>query len=330
MNNELLESIKNLTEKEISLSQVSEYLKLNEFEILGLLRELRQEGINIGIQKKDDDIYLFNHGERELNKDNRYQFYTDENNEFKFVAISDTRLGSKYQQLTILNDIYLKAYEMGYRNVILCGNISEGLFSVANTYSDTNFLADTLEQVDYITQYYPYVEGMKTYFITGTRDEKHLKNNKINIGKRISDLREDMVYLGNTSCNVEIDKANMLVFSPKLEKTYTVSYRPQQQVDSFRSEDKPDILLYGGLLQMEKMTYRNVKCISVPSVCATTKEMSDKRYANTVGAWYVTVSTDKYGNLTNVRAIDSVYYKTNKDDYTKRKVLKITKDSKGE
>ncbi len=330
MNNELLESIKNLTEKEISLSQVSEYLKLNEFEILGLLRELRQEGINIGIQKKDDDIYLFNHGERELNKDNRYQFYTDENNEFKFVAISDTRLGSKYQQLTILNDIYLKAYEMGYRNVILCGNISEGLFSVTNTYSDTNFLADTLEQVDYITQYYPYVEGMKTYFITGTRDEKHLKNNKINIGKRISDLREDMVYLGHTSCNVEIDKANMLVFSPKLEKTYTVSYRPQQQVDSFRSEDKPDILLYGGLLQMEKMTYRNVKCISVPSVCATTKEMSDKRYANTVGAWYVTVSTDKYGNLTNVRAIDSVYYKTNKDDYTKRKVLKITKDSKGE
>lgn len=326
MNSELLESIKNLTEKEISLSEVSNILKINQFEVLGLLREVRQEGTNIGIQKKDDGIYLFNHGERELSEDNRYQFYTDEFNEFKFVAISDTRFGSKYQQLTILNDIYIKAYEMGYRNVILCGNISEGLFSVTNTYSDTNFLADTLEQVDYITQYYPYIEGMKTYFITGVRDEKHLKNNKINIGKRISDLREDMIYLGHNSCNIEIDKANMFVFSPKLEKTYTVSYRPQQQVDSFRSEDKPDILLYGGLLQMEKMTYRNVKCISVPSVCATTKEMSDKRYANTVGAWYVTVTTDKYGNLLNVRAIDSVYYKTNKDDYTKRKVLRITKD----
>ena len=326
MNNDVLESIKNLTEKEISLSSVSELLKINQYEILGLLRELRQDGINIGIQKKDDDIYLFNYGERELNKDNRYQFYTDEDNEFKFVAISDTRMGSKYQQLTILNDIYMKAYEMGYKNVILCGNISEGLFPVANMYADTNFLADSLEQVDYICQYYPYIDGIKTYFITGMRDEKHLKNNKINIGKRISDIRSDMIYLGHTSCNIEIDKANMLVFSPKLEKTYTVSYRPQQQIDSFRSEDKPDILLYGGLLQMEKMTYRNVKCISVPSVCATTKEMSDKRYANTVGAWYVTVKTDKYGNLLNVRAIDSVYYKTNKDDYTKRKVLKITKN----
>ena len=138
-----------------------------------------------------------------------------------------------------------------------------------------------------------------------------------------------MIYLGHTSCTVEIDRANMLVFSPKLEKTYTVSYRPQQQIDSFRSEDKPDILLYGGLLQMEKMTYRSVKCISVPSVCATTKEMSDKRYSNTVGAWYVTVTTDKYGNLLYVRAIDSVYYKTNKDDYTKRKVLKMARNAGG-
>lgn len=330
MNNDLLESIKNLTEKEISLSSVSSILNLSEFEVLGVLRELRQEGTNIGIQKKDDDIYLFNHGERENNKDNRYQFYTDEANEFKFVAIADTRLGSKYQQLTILNDIYLKAYEMGYRNVILCGNISEGLFPVTDAYSDTNFLADTMAQVDYITQYYPFVEGMKTFFITGKKDEKHLKNNKINIGRRISEVREDMVYLGHISCNVSIDKANMLVFSPKLEKTYTVSYRPQQQINSFRSEDKPDILLYGGLLQMEKMSYRSVTCISVPTVCATTKEMSDKRHANTVGAWYITITTDKYGNLMNVRAIDSVYYRTNKDDYTKRKVLKITKDTRGE
>ena len=52
MNNELLENIKNLTEKEISLSEVSKFLEINEFEVLGLLRELRQDGINIGIQER--------------------------------------------------------------------------------------------------------------------------------------------------------------------------------------------------------------------------------------------------------------------------------------
>lgn len=323
-NKELLNQLTNLTKKEVSLSVLCEALELNEYEVLALIRQLRLDGINILTQIRDDDIYMFNHGERELEEENTYKFHTDENNEFKFVAISDTRFGSKYQQLSILNDIYTKAYDLGYKNVILCGNISEGLYPLTNIYSESNFLDDTLTQIDYITQSYPYIEGMKTYFITGIKDEKHLKNNKINIGKRISDIRGDMVYLGYSSCNISIDKANMLVSNSKLAKTYTLSYRAQQQVDSFRSEDKPDILLYGGLLQMEKFTYRNVKCISVPSVCATTKEMNDKRYSNTIGAWYVTVKTDKYGRLEKLNAIDSVYYKTNKDDYKKSKILKLT------
>ena len=315
---EIFEKLKELTQKEVSLTSICEELKINDYEVLGFVRELRLDGINISIQKKDDDIYLFNQGEKELNEDNNYVFETDENNEFKFIAISDTRFGSKFQQLSILNDIYLKGYELGYRNVILCGNISEGIYPLTNIYAESNFLDDTLRQVDYITSFYPRIEGMKTYFITGAKDEKHLKNNKINIGKRISDIRDDMIYLGYTSCNIKIDKANMFVFNPKLAKTYTVSYRPQQQIDSFRSEDKPDIMLYGGLLQMEKFTYRNVSCISVPSVCATTKEMSDKRYSNTIGAWYITIKTNKYGYLQEVKAIDSVYYKTNKYEYTNR------------
>ena len=56
--------------------------------------------------------------------------------------------------------------------------------------------------------------------------------------------------------------------------------------------------------------------------------MSDKRHSNTIGAWYVTVKTDKFGNLKSVRAIDSVYYKTNKDDYLRPKVLRLTMDNK--
>ncbi len=327
-NKEMLEKIKQLTKKEISLSEISQQLGINEYEVMALIRELRLTGINIVTQQRDDDIYMYNHGEKELTDENSYQFYTDEENEFKFVAISDTRFGSKSQQLSILNDIYLKANELGFHNVILCGNITEGLYPLNNIYSESNFLDDTLRQVDYITEYYPAVDGMTTYFITGAKDEKHLQSNQINIGKRIELARSDMVYLGKRSCTVNIYKVKMRTFNPKLVKTYTTSYRPQQQVDSFRSEDKPDILLYGGLLQMEKFTYRNVVCISVPSVCATTREMSDKRHSNTIGAWYVTVKTDKFGNLKSVRAIDSVYYKTNKDDYLRPKVLRLTIDNK--
>lgn len=327
-NKNLLEKLKKLSEKEISLSMLCEELELNAYEILALATKLREEGINIDTRKLDDDIYIFNRGEGDTKDENSYEFTTDQNNEFKFVAISDTRFGSKSQQLSILNDIYSKAYEMGYTNVIHCGNITEGLYPTSISYNDNpNFLDDTLRQVDYIIKYYPYIKNMKTYFITGYKDEIHLKKNRINIGKRISDNRSDMIYLGHTSCNVKIDKGSMLIFNPKLGKTYTVSYRPQQQIDSFRSEDKPNILLYGGLLQMEKFPHRNVTCISVPSVCATTKEMNDKRYSNTVGAWYVTIKTNEKGFIEKIDAIDSVYYLTNKDDYLKTKVLRIKKEN---
>lgn len=335
----LLEQVQNLTKKEISLEELSTNLNLSKYEVLGLIGKLHENGINISEKILDDDIYLFNHGEKEFDEKTTIKFDTDENNLFKFIAISDLRFGSKSQQLSILNDIYTKAYESGFKNVIICGNITEGIYPIDSKYADSTFLDDTMRQVDYIIENFPKIEGMKTYFITGSKDQKHFLEKKINVGKRISESRSDMIYLGDGSCNVLIDKVKMNIFNPTLGKTYTVSYRPQQQVDSFRSEDKPDIFLCGGLLQMEKFNYRNVNCITVPSVCATTEEMEDKRYSNTVGAWFIAVHTNEKGELDKISAVDSVYYVTKKDDYKGSKSLYImdgvkktsqTKDSNNE
>ncbi len=315
----------NYITKERSLSQVCKELDMNEYEALGLVGYIRNKGINIALKKTYNDIYMIKMGDIEYHEKNTYDFVTDDSNEFKFIAISDTRLGSKYQQLSILNNIYQIGYENGYRNVILCGNLSAGLYHITDIYSETNFINDTQSQIDYIVENFPYIKGMKTYFITGKIDDKHLKQEKISIGRKVAEKRDDMIFLGENSCDVHIDNTTMQVLGNKLGKTYTVSYRTQQQVDSFRSEDKPDILLYGGLLQMEKFTYRNVNCISVPSVCATTKEMTEKRFSNTIGAWYITVKTNEKGLLESVTAISSPYYVTVKDDYLKAKPIKNSK-----
>ncbi len=324
-NDETIRKFLNLISKEQSLSSICEEMNMNSYEVLGLVNYIKNCGTNIAIKRAVDDIFMLNMGDIKYQEKNTYNFATDELNEFKFIAIADTRLGSKSQQLSILNDIYLKGHENGYDKVLLCGNISAGLYPLTDIYAETNFVDDTLGQIDYIVNHYPQIDGMKTYFITGAIDDKHLKQTKINIGKRISESRSDMIYLGENSCDVIIDKAIMRILACKVGKTYTVSYRPQQQIDSFRSEDKPDILLYGGLLQMDKLTYRGVKSLSIPSVCATSKEMTEKRYSNTIGAWYITVRTNKKGELESINAIASPYYQTAKDDYLKAKVLKEPK-----
>lgn len=319
---ELEDKLLELLKRESSLEKVCEMLELNEYEALALVKYIQDSGINIVVNARDDDIYMINRGDFELEDNKPYEFHTDKNNEFKFVAIADTRFGSKYQQLSILNDIYEKADELGYKNVFLCGNISNGLYDISNMYSETSFLDDTQRQIDYILENYPKIDGMKTYLVNGKTDSKHLKKNITSIGKKLAEGRDDFVYLGNLSANVKIDNVAMQILAGNLGKTYTVSYRPQQQIDSYRSEDKPDILLVGGYLQMEKFTYRGVTEISVPSVCATTPKMNDRRYSNTVGAWYVTVNTDLKGNLLSVNAMSSPYYLTKKDDYKTAKVLK--------
>ena len=178
MEKELLEKLKTLSTKGISLSKLCKSLKLNEYEILALTRELKNEGLNIISKKFDDDIYIINQGEVGIKDD---LTLNTNNEDFKFVAISDTRFGSKDQQLSILNDIYLKAYKLGYPNVLHCGNISEGIYPISNIYADTTFINNTQDQINYIVNNYPKVDSINTYFITGNKDEKHLISNKINM-----------------------------------------------------------------------------------------------------------------------------------------------------
>ena len=59
-----LDRIKELTKKEISLSEISRQLEINEYEVMALVRELRLTGINIVTQQRDDDIYMYNHGKK--------------------------------------------------------------------------------------------------------------------------------------------------------------------------------------------------------------------------------------------------------------------------
>ena len=63
---EKFEMLKDLTMKEIKLTDACEFLELSQLEVLSLIRQLRLEGINIVSQVKDDDIYIFNQGEREV------------------------------------------------------------------------------------------------------------------------------------------------------------------------------------------------------------------------------------------------------------------------
>jgi len=196
---DLLEFIK----KERTLDETSKHFELTNNEIMGFIKELTSEGFMISTVIKDNEIQIMNKGTTDFTADNDYDIEIDSDNE-KILVISDLNLGSKYQQLSFLNEVYKKAYAEGIRKVIVCGDISAGLISPKNIYYNSLFKYDTQSQAEYIIDNFPKLNGMKTYFITGEKDHTHEIKNSESIGKMISDKRKDMIYFGPNHCTVNL------------------------------------------------------------------------------------------------------------------------------
>ena len=107
---EIIKKFLDFIEKEKSLTAACIEMEMKPYDVLGLVYYIRSKGVNIAMKNTTDDIFMVNMGDCAFVEKNSYTFSTDEFDEFKFIVIADTRLGSTSQQLSILNDIYLKGH----------------------------------------------------------------------------------------------------------------------------------------------------------------------------------------------------------------------------
>lgn len=299
---------------------------LNILEFSLVISRLRESGINIIVSGSKEDATVLNLDERNLNGDNIHTIDIKDDTEFKALLISDTRLGSKYQQLSRLNNAYETAYKNGYKYAIHLGDITEGLYSLKNPYYQTLFEDTTDDQIEYVVEHYPYIEGMTTYFITGDQDLTHTSKNGIDIGRAISKKRDDMIYLGNMRCLINVRNMKILAQHLKIgafDRAKTISLKPQDSIAAMRSEEKVDIILDGHLLVDQQFTERDMQEISVPSLVATTPRIRSNAIAHNVGYVLLNAKLTKDGKLKEKEATYAPFYQTDKDDYNTAKVLRI-------
>ena len=321
-----LKKFKEYTRRERTCDDVCTHFGLNILEFSCIVNRLKTAGTNIIVSGVGEDATVLNLDERNLNGDNIYTIDIGDDTEFKTLLLSDTRLGSKYQQLSRLNFAYQEAWQSGINNAILLGDITEGLYSLKNPYYDSLFLDTTEKQVEYVINNYPYIEGMTTYFITGDQDATHTAKNGVDIGRLISKQRADMIYLGNMRCQLNVRKMKILVQHLKIgafDRAKTISLKPQDAIYAMRSEEKVDIILDGHLLSSEQMTERGMREIAVPSLVATTPRIRKSAIPHNVGFVLLNTKLTKDGKFSDMEATFSPFYQTDEDDYTATKVLKI-------
>ena len=336
--------------QECVVEDIAKSYNISKKDVLSLVHYLKNQGNNIVLTnttayKINDDsertsqvTLIRNYGHEKLVDDLSYEI-VDNSINTKIMLISDTRLGSIYEQITILNDLYEKSKSVGVKYVFLTGDVVEGIYSGAKSiYNSTLHCNGYVDQAEHVAKMFPRVDGITTYFLTGEHDLSFLKtDNKIDIGEVISQKREDMKYLGprRRKVNFITDNKKSGVVSLYLQHAtgsvpYTVSYKPQQKISSMRNEDKTNILVTSHFGACDSFLRRGIRSFQVPTVVATTDEMKSASTPvyNTVGGWIVDLKKDKKGNLINTTQIWIPYYNTIIDDYKVAKSLYISDNKK--
>lgn len=338
-----MEEVKKMDEEEIitfleqhlhrerTIKSIAELLNISEFEVLGYLHKLKEKGLNIDCFEHDNEVYLVKNDHPDLTKENIYRIQEDIDSSTKFALIADLRIGSKYEQIPILNDMYKKFLDDGVKYVIIAGNLLEGPYTGKDLMEfgkSLNF-NDALSQANHLIEYFPKVEGIKTLFITGKNDHKWGK--KMNVGEYIAKNRSDMYYLGPKSCNLYFNNVCFRVEQLKKGDAYTVAYPPQKYSRSMSSYEDYDAIFLGGALNIQHFpSIRDTQIFSIPSVVDRTPKMASDNQMNTMGALEFEITYTKNGKLKRLIPKIMPYYDPSKQSYLQTNKLNIVRSENDE
>lgn len=158
---QILDKLKYLIKKKKSFLQICEELELKDYEIIGLVELLKQDG----------ELIDYINGEiirlkKPIQNDNIYQI-PNKSEKLKLLLISDTHLANKADRIDILRYLYDKAEQLGVKHVLHSGDFTDGLSNRPEQIYELR--EPSYEgQIQYCVDKYPKFSG-KTYVIQGKR-----------------------------------------------------------------------------------------------------------------------------------------------------------------
>ena len=155
-----------LKRKARSLEELAELTGFTKGECLDAIEHLRKEGANIhlfghhySLEKKPQPAFVDGLS---------LEYKSEKNNTYTFGVVADTHLGSKYERLDCLEDLYEKFQANGITKVFHAGNYIEGE-KPFNRFDIHTHGMDA--QLQYLAEYYPRRNGITTYAVSGDDHE---------------------------------------------------------------------------------------------------------------------------------------------------------------
>lgn len=300
--------LSSLKSSPLSIGELSRRLDRSKETVIKLLDNLRNKGYEVNIDKAEKRAKL----EREISKGFKPLKLPLYRNKVKIGIVSDTHLGSKFQQPTISHTIYKELEKEKIDFALHCGDVVEG----KNLYPGQEnecFLHGADEMRDYTISNYPKTEAFKTYVIGGSHDMSFKKLAGFNIVRAICEERDDLVYRGEESSSFKMRGLNIEMMHPSGGVSYARSYRPQRIAENMLGEIisiirvkkdtsiLPHCLFLGHYhIANHLPAYMGMEVFSVPGLQAQTPYLKRKGLAPVVGYLIVEIFLNDSGNIIRI------------------------------
>lgn len=293
MEKELKTRLKYLINKRKSFIEICEDLELEDYQVIGLVQLMKQDG----------DLVDFIDGEIvKLKKPIQNQkTYIIPNNleKIKLLLISDTHLCNKADRIDILNYLYDKAESKGIKQILHCGDLTDGIYTnrPQQLYELRCYGFD--EHLNYVLEKYPKFSG-KTYFIGGNHMDTYFRNGGSDLGTSISKTRDDMIYLGPDTANLQIGKIGINMHHGSGGKAYSLSYKLQRYVETLPLDKKIDIVMQGHFHNAMYMYYMNKHCFQVGALEDETPFSRSMGFKNEKSCYWLDIYLNDKGEIHSI------------------------------
>jgi hypothetical protein len=233
--------------------------------------------------------------------DEKFTYYSRPDNTYLFGACGDNHLGSKYERLDVLNELYDFYKEEGVDRVFNTGNWIDGEARFNKTDLHT-FGLDA--QCRYLAEKYPQREGLVTYAVAGDDHEGwYAQREGVDIGAYAENKfklsgRTDWVHLGFMEARIKLVNSNtgsvatLSVVHPGGGSAYATSYSIQKIIESLDGGEKPAVGLYGHYHKLWAGNIRNVWCVQTGTTEDQTPFMRKRKIQAHVGGTIVQLHQD--------------------------------------
>src|SRR5690606_25512502 len=221
---------------------------------------------------------------------------------YRFGAIGDNHLCSKYERLDVLHAMYDLFEREGIKDVYNTGNWIDGEARFNKHDIHTHGLDN---QLDYMIEYYPQREGITTHYIGGDDHEGwYTQQMGIDVGFYLEKKaqragRNDLHYLGYMEHDIILKapkgETKLRVVHPGGGSSYAISYTMQKLVESLQEGEKPHIVLAGHYHKHGYQQIRGVHTFQTGTTQDQTPFMRKKKISAHVGGWIIEVHTDVNG-----------------------------------